>query len=67
MLKFLTKTLEQANMLVKVETNPELLFSHINEFQPDLILLDMYMPLCDGYELSESPRTLGRGDSPGIT
>ena len=53
MLKFLTKTLEQANMLVKVETNPELLFSHINEFQPDLILLDMYMPLCDGYELSK--------------
>lgn len=32
MLKFLTKTLEQANMLVKVETNPELLFLTLMNF-----------------------------------
>ena len=52
MIRFLKRTLVQAGMSVHVEMMPDRVLSAIGEFNPDLILMDMYMPLCDGQELS---------------
>lgn len=52
MIRFLKRTLVQAGMSVHVEMFPDRVLNAIGEFNPDLILMDMYMPLCDGQELS---------------
>lgn len=52
MIGFLRKTLEAAGMSVHVESQPDRVLSAIGDFNPDLILMDMYMPTCDGQELS---------------
>lgn len=39
-------------MSVHVESQPDKVLSAIGDFNPDLILMDMYMPTCDGQELS---------------
>lgn len=49
--QFLYKTLTNVGMDVKVETTPEAALSMIGKFNPELILMDMYMPLCDGEDL----------------
>ena len=51
-ISFLRKTLEAAGMTVHVESQPDKALSAIGDFNPDLILMDMYMPTCDGQELS---------------
>lgn len=53
MVKFITRTLNNANMLTHVEMEPRNVLKAINDFNPDLILLDMYMPECNGQELSK--------------
>lgn len=52
MIRFLSRTLIGAGMAVHVEMYPDKVLSAIGEFNPDLILTDMYMPFCDGQELS---------------
>lgn len=56
MIRFLSRTLTQAGMLVHVEMFPERVLPAIGDFNPDLILMDMYMPQCDGQELSRMIR-----------
>lgn len=53
MIRFISRTLEHAGMAVRVEQTPDLVLPAIADFHPDLILMDMYMPLCDGQELSK--------------
>ena len=49
---FLRKTLEAGGMVVEVVTEPLKVLDLLPMFQPDLILMDMYMPECDGPELA---------------
>lgn len=44
--------LNQAGMIAKAITNPMQLLDEIREFQPDLLLMDIYMPECTGLELA---------------
>ncbi len=44
--------LNQAGMIAKAITNPMQLLDVIKEFQPDLLLMDIYMPECTGLELA---------------
>lgn len=53
MTKFVTRTLTQAGMSVHVETSPDRALNAISEFNPELILMDMYMPGCDGQEAAK--------------
>lgn len=48
---FLAKTLIKAGMIVHVENSPENALGAIPQFNPDLILMDIYMPICDGEDL----------------
>ena len=50
---FTVATLENSGFVAKAETNPMKVMDVIIEFSPELILLDLYMPNCDGYELAE--------------
>lgn len=50
--------LEQAGMLVKVVNDPLEVLRPLSEFTPDLILIDMYMPGCNGMELASVIRQL---------
>jgi diguanylate cyclase (GGDEF)-like protein len=49
--EYLYKTLTKAGMVVHVETTPEAALNVIGSFNPDLILMDMYMPVCNGEDL----------------
>lgn len=49
---YYARTLEQAGMTTVVVTDPLQVMSPLIEFRPDLILMDMYMPGCDGLELA---------------
>lgn len=44
--------LEQALMQTMVVTEPGIIMSALVDFEPDLILMDMYMPECTGLELA---------------
>lgn len=48
--------LEQAGMAVKVVSNPIVVVEALQEFAPDLILMDVYMPECNGVELARVVR-----------
>ncbi|MBC3880717.1 diguanylate cyclase [Undibacterium sp. LX40W] len=45
--------LKSAGMVVEVLNDPELVLEHMSSFRPELILMDIYMPNCDGVELSK--------------
>lgn len=45
--------LEQAGMITEVLIDPLKVTEILSEFQPDLILMDLYMPLCSGIELAK--------------
>jgi diguanylate cyclase (GGDEF)-like protein len=49
---FIDTTLKKAQMSARVITDPLLILDTLEEFQPDLIILDMYMPGCTGSELA---------------
>ncbi|HEX2915577.1 MAG TPA: diguanylate cyclase [Chloroflexia bacterium] len=49
---FYTGVLQRAGMLTTVVTNPMQIMQPLIEFGPDLILMDMYMPGCNGLELA---------------
>ncbi|WP_161569149.1 diguanylate cyclase [Candidatus Oscillochloris fontis] len=44
--------LEEAGMLTMVLNDPAEVMFALHEFQPDLLLLDMYMPICTGPEVA---------------
>lgn len=44
--------LQQAGMRVQIVTQPGEAITALIEFRPDLILLDLYMPRCNGLELA---------------
>jgi diguanylate cyclase (GGDEF)-like protein len=44
--------LRDAGMLTVALNNPTQIIQMLNEFQPDLLLLDMYMPTCTGTEVA---------------
>jgi len=50
--------LEQAGLSVRVANNPLHVLNDLLEFSPDLILIDMYMPECNGMELAKLIRQL---------
>ncbi|WED42763.1 diguanylate cyclase [Legionella cardiaca] len=44
--------LKKAGMVAEAINNPMDIFSHLENFRPDLILMDIYMPECTGIELA---------------
>ncbi|KTC99185.1 diguanylate cyclase [Legionella erythra] len=50
--EYYTLILKEAGMDVRFITNPLALIETIADFQPDLLLMDIYMPECTGLELA---------------
>lgn len=50
--------LEQAGMQVQVETDPTQVLDVLTTFNPDLVLMDLYMPKCAGPELAKVLRQI---------
>jgi len=50
--------LEQVGMETRVVNNPLDILEHLESFNPELILLDLHMPECDGAELANVIRQL---------
>lgn len=57
-LKLITLVLESRKAVVRATTNPMRVFDEINDFQPNLILLDLAMPGLNGWELHAQLRTM---------
>lgn len=53
-----TAVLEQAGMVVNAVNNPFNVIESLLEFAPDLILIDLYMPECNGTDLAKVIRQL---------
>jgi len=49
--KHFSYILEQAGMIVEIVIDPLKIMKPLLEFNPDLVLMDMYMPACTGMEL----------------
>lgn len=50
---FYAFTLQQAGMIVETVNDPMRMLEPLNEFKPELILMDMYMPEANGMELAQ--------------
>jgi len=50
--KYIENILNRAQMLALAESDPTQALERIKTFQPEIILLDMYMPVCSGMELA---------------
>lgn len=50
--EYFSLILQEAGMITYFINNPLLLIETIDEFQPDLLLMDIYMPECTGLELA---------------
>ena len=50
---FYGTTLQMAGVLTHIVTDPMQVLDALNEFNPELILMDMYMPTCSGDELAK--------------
>jgi len=53
-----TAVIEQAGLVVKAVNNPFNVIESLLEFAPDLILIDLYMPECNGMDLAKVIRQL---------
>ncbi|HXE95723.1 MAG TPA: diguanylate cyclase [Dongiaceae bacterium] len=51
--------LEEAGMITQSISDPLHVMTPLFEFKPDLILMDMYMPGCNGMELAKAIRQIG--------
>ncbi|MDJ0656637.1 MAG: EAL domain-containing protein [Xanthomonadales bacterium] len=49
---FAESILRKAGMEVRLERDPLKALDHLEQFNPELILMDLYMPHCDGMELT---------------
>jgi diguanylate cyclase (GGDEF)-like protein len=56
--QFHAALLEARGMKSRVINDPLQLFQHLNEFNPDLILMDLTMPGCDSYQLARLIRQI---------
>src|SRR5690606_18949463 len=54
--KFIQKYLDKADMITEIITNPYEINKILQEFQPELILMDLYMPICSGFDLTKMIR-----------
>jgi len=54
--KFIEQQLKNAGMTTEVVTQPFEINKMLQEFQPELILMDLYMPECSGFELTKMIR-----------
>lgn len=59
---FAERSLNQAGMLTQVVNEPLTILDALESFQPDAILMDMYMPHCSGIELAQVIRQQWRYD-----
>lgn len=57
------RLLNSAVILTRVVHNPTLALQELDSFNPDLVILDMYMPECSGPELARMIRQCDRFDS----
>lgn len=55
---YYSEVLEQAGMTTKVVHNPLNVIKTLLEFAPDLILIDLYMPKCNGMDLAKVIRQI---------
>jgi diguanylate cyclase (GGDEF)-like protein len=55
-ISYVAMVLQNAGMITSVVTDPRNLFQLMVESKPELILLDIYMPECDGVELARMIR-----------
>lgn len=55
---YYSSVLEQAQMQIKSLEDPMKLLDVLNSFSPDLILMDLYLPGCNGIELSKVVRQI---------
>ena len=60
---FAQRSLSQAGMVAEVVEDPLTILDALDEFQPDAILMDMYMPQCNGIELARVIRQQWRYDA----
>jgi len=51
--QFHALTLRQAGMQTLAVTDPAMVLQALDDFSPDTILMDMYMPVCNGDELAQ--------------
>ncbi len=51
--------LQEAGMITQTLNDPLQIMTPLFEFKPDLILMDMYMPGCNGMELAKAIRQIG--------
>ncbi len=52
MTRYYARILAESGLTTRVELNPLHVLDSITEFDPDLLLIDMYMPHCSGIELA---------------
>lgn len=50
--------LEEAGMTTRILSEPDAILDVLADFNPDLVLMDMYMPRCSGHELSQLIRQI---------
>lgn len=50
--------LQQANMITQQVNKPDRVLDALQEFHPDLVLMDMYMPCCNGGNLAKLIRQM---------
>ena len=58
--KFMETVLKKAGMRAHVITDPMLIINALDEFSPEIIILDMYMPGCTGMEIAQVIRQQDR-------
>src|SRR5579859_6267697 len=51
-------TLQSVGISTNIVTDPMTILAHLDDFKPDLVLMDMYMPGCTGAELAAVIRQL---------
>jgi len=51
--QYYSEILKRVGMITEVLNDPELVLEQMANFRPELILMDVYMPNCDGVELSK--------------
>lgn len=61
--QFYSLVLEQAGMQARYLSNPLNIVTELEEFEPELILMDLYMPECNGSEIASVIRQYRKYDT----
>lgn len=54
--EYCARILEASSIMSQIVTDPEAILTAMNEFNPDLVLMDMYLPGCTGDEIARVVR-----------